>query len=158
VVQQILGRGAHGTVYLGCVEGTLELVAVKSVPVDGATPAELDAIEHEIRMTKGLRHPNIVRYLGTETCRGGLHIFLEYAPGGSLRQLLQARHHAPLPEPVAALYTAQVLCGLAYLHAHGITHRDIKGANVLLASEGHCKLADFGASKRVDAHSVVSGL
>jgi len=134
------------------------LVAVKSMPVDGASPADVEAIEHEIRMIKGLRHPNIVRYLGTETCPSGLHIFLEYAHGGSLRQLLQAQEHAPLAESVAATYTKQVLSGLAYLHAHGITHRDIKGANVLLASEGHCKLADFGASKRVEAHSVVSGL
>jgi serine/threonine protein kinase len=128
------------------------------MPIDGASPADVEAIEHEIRMIKGLRHPNIVRYLGTETCHSGLHIFLEYAHGGSLRQLLQAKEHAPLPESVAATYTRQVLSGLAYLHAHGITHRDIKGANVLLASEGHCKLADFGASKRVEAHSVVSGL
>ena len=134
------------------------MVAVKSVPTDGLDPNDLEAIEHEIRMIKGLSHPNIVRYLGTENRKHTLNIFLEYAPGGSLRQLLQERGSAPLDEALAAQYAFQILSGLDYLHGAGIAHRDIKGANVLLAAEGHCKLADFGASKRVEANSIVSGL
>lgn len=81
---------------------------------------------------------------------------MEYAPGGSLRQLLQ--EVGPLSEQASARYAKQILLGLNYLHQNAIAHRDIKGANVLLAAEGHCKLADFGASKRVEANSIVSGL
>ena len=53
---QILGRGAHGTVYLGRIEDTHELVAVKCVQTGGMEAADLEAIEHEIRMIKGLRY------------------------------------------------------------------------------------------------------
>ena len=71
-------------------------------------------------------------------------------------QLLQ--EHGALPEPVAGRYTYQILLGLEYLHNRGIAHRDIKGANVLIGADGQCKLADFGASKSVEASSIVSGL
>mmetsp|Transcript_48394 Transcript_48394/g.65875 ORF Transcript_48394/g.65875 Transcript_48394/m.65875 type:complete len:563 (-) Transcript_48394:935-2623(-) len=153
---KILGRGAHGTVYLGRIEKNGQYIAVKSVHTEGMNNADLDAIEHEIRMIRSLQHTNIVRYLGTEKRRHTLNIFLEYAAGGCLRQLLQ--EHGRLSEETTALFSHQILRGLDYLHSNGIAHRDIKGANVLLAAEGHCKLADFGASKRVEANSLVSGL
>lgn len=123
---KIIGRGAHGTVYLGRVDETHELVAVKSVQTDGISAIDLDAIEHEIRIIKGLSHPNIVRYLGTESRKNNLNIFLEYAPGGSVRQLLVERGRG-LEEATVALYTSQILHGLAYLHENRIAHRDIKG-------------------------------
>mmetsp|Transcript_40217 Transcript_40217/g.51795 ORF Transcript_40217/g.51795 Transcript_40217/m.51795 type:complete len:373 (+) Transcript_40217:58-1176(+) len=166
---KILGRGAHGTVYLARVVESDELVAVKCIQTDGIDAGDLEQIENEIRMIKGLCHPNIVQYLGTENRRHHLNIFLEYAPGGSLRQLMQ--DVGALEESIAANFTFQVLLGLAYLHSNGIAHRDIKGANVLLCEEykeikdkggtfrtDMCKLADFGASKRVEAKSIVSGL
>ena len=153
---KVLGRGAHGTVYLGRVEHNRKLVAVKSVNTDGMDTSDLDAIQHEIDLMRQLKHTNLVGYLGTEQRRHNLNIFLEYAQGGSLRQLLQ--EEGALEEGRAARYTYQILLGLEYLHARGIAHRDIKGANVLLGADGQCKLADFGASKKVEASSIVSGL
>lgn len=50
-----------------------------------------------------------------------------------------------LDESVIRVYTRQLLLGLEYLHGNGIAHRDIKGANVLVANDGTIKLADFGA-------------
>lgn len=55
-----------------------------------------------------------------------------------------------MDEPLVAVYTRQILEGLAYLHAKKIIHRDIKGANILVNELGICKLADFGASRQLD--------
>ena len=110
-----------------------------------------------MQLLKGLSHPNIVRYLGTESTDQHLNIFLEYAPGGSLRQQLN-ENWGPLPQNRAAECTYQILSGLAYLHEKKIFHRDIKGANVLVAANGRMQLTDFGASKRMGHESIVSGL
>jgi serine/threonine protein kinase len=53
-----------------------------------------------------------------------------------------------LSEELAAYYIKQVLIGLAYLHAQGVVHRDIKGANLLMTKQGVVKLADFGVAAR----------
>jgi len=55
---------------------------------------------------------------------------------------------------VIRVYTRQLLLGLEVLHRNGIAHRDIKGANVLVANDGTVKLADFGASKRMSNASL----
>ena len=52
-------------------------------------------------------------------------------------------------EPLIRLYTRQIVEGVSYLHAMGIIHRDIKGANILVDADGIVKLADFGASKQL---------
>lgn len=53
-------------------------------------------------------------------------------------------------ETVIKIYARQILQGLQYLHAHKIMHRDIKGANILVDNTGLVKLADFGASKKIE--------
>lgn len=95
---------------------------------------ELRSLENEINLLRSLRHPNIVRYIGTETTPTSLSIFLEYIPGGSLKSLIEK--FGMLGESVARSYTRQLLLGLEYLHRNGIAHRDIKGANCLVCNDG----------------------
>ena len=59
------------------------------------------------------------------------------------------RDIGPMNEILARKYTRQILEGVAYLHDNRIVHRDVKGANILRDSFGNVKLADFGASKRL---------
>lgn len=142
---EMLGQGAFGVVYLGLNIDTGELMAVKQMATEEVSKRELSSLENEIHLLRNLRHPNIVRYIGTELNPESMSIFLEYVPGGSLKALIDK--FGQLEESVAKSYTRQLLIGLEYLHRHGIAHRDIKGANCLVGNDGVIKLADFGNSK-----------
>ena len=111
----------------------------------------VDELANEIQLMRDYAHPNIVGYLGAEVdeVRGVVNIFQEWVPGGSLAHLL--KRFGAFNEHVVANYTRQILSGLHFLHGNGIIHRDIKGGNVLVDEAGSVKLADFGASTKVNA-------
>ena len=69
---------------------------------------------------------------------------MDYCDRGSLRQLLD--NHGPLSESLIAETAESILKALEYLHKQGISHRDLKGANVLVDDEGKVKLGDFGVA------------
>ncbi|KAK1582437.1 hypothetical protein Q3G72_014963 [Acer saccharum] len=158
---ELIGCGAFGRVYMGMNLDSGELLAVKQVLIaaNGASKEKAQAhvkeLEEEVKLLKDLSHPNIVRYLGTVREEESLNILLEFVPGGSISSLLGK--FGPFPEAVVRAYTKQLLLGLEYLHNHGIMHRDIKGANILVDNKGCIKLADFGASKQVVELATISG-
>lgn len=138
-------------VYLGLNLDSGELIAVKQVELVGDVTMhvpELAALQHEISVMRTLNNENIVRYLGSSIEENVFNIFLEYVPGGSIASLI--RKFSKLNEKIIRLYTKQILLGLEYLHSHQIIHRDIKGANILVDNKGVIKLADFGASRRLE--------
>ncbi|CAH8348946.1 unnamed protein product [Eruca vesicaria subsp. sativa] len=118
--------------------------------------------QQEIDLLKNLNHKNIVKYLGSWKTKTDLHIILEYVENGSLANNVNPKKFGPFPESLVAVYIAQVLEGLVYLHEQGVIHRDIKGANILTTKEGLVKLADFGVATKlneaeVTTHSSVVG-
>jgi serine/threonine protein kinase len=153
---KIVGRGGSSVVYQAKIKRTGEYIAAKEIPIDGLTKDQVLAIEGEVETMKNLNHSSIVNYLGTRRYSNHFYIFMEYADMGSLRQFYQK--HGALSECHAAYCVKQILLGLNYLHSNGIAHRDVKGANVLMTRKGEMKLADFGASKRFDSASLISGL
>lgn len=145
---ELIGSGAFGKVYMGLNEQTGSIMAVKELIFAEGDAQDIQVIQSEIDLLSSLSHENIVTYLGTEcTPRNVLYIFTEWVPGGSLQQL--QKKFGTLSESVVVQYTAQILKGLAYLHANHVIHRDIKAANVLVDDRGTIKLTDFGASKRI---------
>ncbi|GMH44844.1 hypothetical protein BSKO_12796 [Bryopsis sp. KO-2023] len=154
---ELIGAGAYGRVYLGLNENTGRLMAVKQVPMPNdesskaskAKVAEhVQGLEAEVGVLKEFKHPNIVRYLGTELDGDNLNIFLEYVAGGSVASLLSK--FGTFQENLIRVFTRQILTGLEFLHQNKIAHRDIKGGNILVDHVGVVKLADFGASKTIE--------
>jgi mitogen-activated protein kinase kinase kinase ANP1 len=147
----LLGTGSFGRVIFGLNTETGEVMAVKQVALSDLKNSNMmesiKALELEIEILSGLKHKNIVRYIGTTKDSQYFNIFLEYEAGGSIAELI--KKYGQFTETLIRVYAKQILEGLEYLHAHNVIHRDIKGPNVLVDSNGVCKLADFGGAKRI---------
>jgi serine/threonine protein kinase len=153
----MIGKGSFAEVFECLNLNTGELLAVKSVKIHGDLAKMLsyiDSLKKEISVLKSLSHPNIVKYYTTDFTETKdqqntiVDIVLEYVSGGSVKELIEK--FGRLDERITAGYVRQILDGLCYLHFHGIVHRDVKGANVLLDASGRIKLTDFGCSKKID--------
>jgi serine/threonine protein kinase len=114
---------------------------------------ELDDFHAEIDMLKQLSHPNIVQFLGISQLAEqnnprDVLLITEYLPHGSLEDVLQSNLEATPPNLLSIHkvlhYAMQMARGINWLHHHGIVHRDLKSANVLIGDNGVLKLADFG--------------
>ncbi|KAJ1284964.1 hypothetical protein BS78_03G245000 [Paspalum vaginatum] len=143
-----LGRGASGAVVsLASDAASGELFAVKS-----AGAAHAAALRREQRVLSGLSSPHVVRCVGgAEAADGSYRLVLEYAPGGSLADAVARNGGAGLGERAARACAADLLRGLAYLHARAVVHGDVKPANVVLGADGRAKLADFGCARALGA-------
>ncbi|GAB2279171.1 hypothetical protein Dimus_013824 [Dionaea muscipula] len=153
---ELLGRGSFGHVYKGFNSEAGEMCAIKEVKIVGDDQIGRESfkqLNQEINLLSQLKHPNIVRYYGSELGEEALSVYLEYVSGGSIHKLLQ--QYGPFKEPVIKNYTRQILSGLAYLHTRKTVHRDIKGANILVETSGVIKLADFGMAKHITSCSSV---
>jgi serine/threonine protein kinase len=136
-------------VYRAVHSVTGQTVAIKTFSAASLPQEELRSIEGEVNLMQKLDHPNIVKYIDTIRTQETLNIIIEFVERGSLSSL-RKKSDGALPESLIALYTAQVLEGLSYLHEQGVVHRDIKGANILLAKDNVIKLADFGVATQLD--------
>ena len=109
----------------------------------------VEALTKEIELLQNLKHENIVEYIGSSNEDGFLNIFLEYVPGGSISQMLSS--YGPLEESLIRSFVKQILVGISYLHRKNVIHRDIKGANILIDTQGIVKITDFGISTKLSA-------
>ncbi|GKT36607.1 Serine/threonine-protein kinase pakC [Aduncisulcus paluster] len=142
-----VGHGAAGVVYRGKRKADGEIIAIKSVKLGGETP--FDALVQEITLQQACKHENIVKiYQSYFEQRGRsqrLHIEMELMPKGSIYSFL-TKYGTPgfTDEAVIAGILKSVLKALIYLHSLHRVHRDVKSDNVLVGTDGTCKLADFG--------------
>ena len=139
LVQQ-LGSGSFGEVWLAVELASNLQVALKMGQV--TQPGVLERAQREMRISRQLDHPNLLRASTIEQEGAYLYLVFPYAEGGSLRQKLDRR--APLPVHEVVATAIAVAEGLAYLHKHDLVHRDVHPGNILYTRDGVVKLADFG--------------
>jgi serine/threonine protein kinase len=148
-----LGRGAFGRVYKAFDNATGQYLAVKECDVPHNT-GTIFTLKAEFDTLAGLKHPHIVSVLFFEldTANEVGRIYMEWLPGGSLGSVAKSVGGI-VHEAAIRAYMRDALSGLAYLHEHGIVHRDVKPANLLLGPDGRAKLSDFGTRKLVGTSS-----
>lgn len=148
-IRRMVGRGASGTVYEAWDEQNERQVALKTIHVADRDDTEIaDAVERFRRSAEAarpLRHPNIVAVLDVGSHGDTEFVVMEFIDGQPLKAMLDRKHVIPPALSVAIM--RQVLEGLAYSHAHGVIHLDIKPANILLLPDGGVKITDFGIAR-----------
>ncbi|WP_424184983.1 protein kinase domain-containing protein [Actinokineospora sp. G85] len=146
---RLVAQGGEGSVYRARQEGLDRDVAIKVLQaVDAATLARFRR-ELEITVRLGRQHPHIVTVLATGTVAGGRPcIVMEFHDLGSLHDQLRERGPLPVAEVVAA--GTAVADALAFAHAQGFLHRDVKPQNILLLPTSYV-LTDFGIARGADA-------
>jgi serine/threonine protein kinase len=145
-IDAIAGRGGMGVVYRA-TDMTLDRgVALKLLAPDLARDRVFRArFERECRLAAALDHPNVVQIFHAGEEQGALYLTMRYIDGTDLRSVLAEEERL---EPArAAAITAQVAAALGEAHRRGLVHRDVKPANVLLATRDNTEqafLTDFG--------------
>jgi predicted Ser/Thr protein kinase len=143
-IDRELGRGGMGIVYLAREVHLDRLVAIKLLPPERATtPGLRERFLREARLAAKLSHPNIIPIHSVEDAGEFVFFVMAYVEGETLAQRVLTR--GPLPSAEGARVIREVAWALAYAHAQGVVHRDIKPDNVLLeGAAGRVLVADFG--------------
>ncbi len=152
-----IGRGAMGVVYLVELPGDLEPLAMKFLPgLYTARERTRSRFLREAETLKKLDHPNVVAIREAGEMAGSPYYVMDYISGKSFDRIIESwrmeREDLVRRDPaVIAGLIARVARGLAYIHSHGIIHRDVKPSNILLDESGTPRLADFGLARDKDA-------
>lgn len=152
-VERLIGRGGMSTVYAAKDTALGRTVALKIF--SSVARGDFDRQSAEIGVLAGLSHPGLVTlYDAFETQDGEGVIVLEFVDGPDLRQRLR---EGPLEPGAVRLLGRSIADALAYVHGHGVVHRDVTPANILLPGERThgslpvAKLTDFGIARIVDS-------
>ncbi|XP_032808824.2 serine/threonine-protein kinase 3-like isoform X2 [Petromyzon marinus] len=145
-VLEKLGEGSYGSVYKAIHKESGQVMAIKQVPVE----SELQEIIKEISIMQQCDSPYVVKYYGSYFKDTDLWIVMEFCGAGSVSDIIRLRNKT-LREDEIATVLKSTLKGLEYLHFMRKIHRDIKAGNILLNTDGHSKLADFGVAGQLTA-------
>lgn len=157
-IEAVAGRGGMGVVYRARDRELDRPVAVKVIAPELAQDAGFRTrFEREARVSAQLDHPNVVPVFDAGDDDGRLYIAMRWVEGTDLGRLIAER--GPLEPGDAAELVAQAASALDAAHAHGLVHRDVKPANLLIpaAAPWHVYLTDFGLAKRDGSSAGVTG-
>lgn len=143
-----LGKGGMGVVFRARdreLDEEVALKVLKGVGEGEGPSAQVDRLRQEIKLARVITHPNVVRAFDFGESGGSRFLTMEYVPGTTLREVIDARGGLQL---TPALQIAKQVCrGLAAVHKAGIIHGDLKPQNVMVMGNGVAKLMDFGVAR-----------
>jgi serine/threonine protein kinase len=154
VLDRELGGGGMSHVFLAHEQALGRQVVVKVLLPELAAGVNIDRFRREIQLAAQLQHPHIVPLLSAGEAEGLPYFIMPYVTGESLRAKVGREGELPVAETVRIL--RDVVSALAYAHARGVVHRDVKPDNVLL-SGGVAVVTDFGVAKAVSVSSEDTG-
>jgi len=149
-VEHMLGQGGMGAVYSALDLELAEQVALKVLNQPSQSSSQLARFRQELKLTRRLAHPNIVRVHDLGVHGGQRFITMELLEGTELRQLIEKGME--LADTQHCML--QVAAGLDAAHAEGVVHRDIKPENLFITTEGVVKVMDFGIARSTAGDSV----
>uniref|UniRef100_A0A8C2J751 non-specific serine/threonine protein kinase n=1 Tax=Cyprinus carpio TaxID=7962 RepID=A0A8C2J751_CYPCA len=151
---ETIGKGTYGKVYKVVSKKDGSQAAVKVLDPINDVDEEIEAEYNILRSLSN--HPNVVKFFGMfyksdELSGGQLWLVLELCNGGSVTDLIKGllMRGKRLEEPIISYILYGALLGLQHLHNNRIIHRDVKGNNILLTTDGGVKLVDFGVSAQL---------
>jgi eukaryotic-like serine/threonine-protein kinase len=140
-----LGAGGMGEVYLAHDTRLERTVALKILPAEvAADPERMRRFEQEAKAAAALNHPNVAHIYEIGEDEGVRFLAMEYVEGQTLSDLIRDRQ---LDVRAILDISIQVTDALEEAHSRGITHRDVKPANIMLTSRSRAKVLDFGLAK-----------
>ena len=143
---RVVGQGAFGKVFQVRKRDTGEVFAMKVMRKDRIIERDHgEYVRAERDALTAVVHPYIVTLRYSFQTPTKLYLVLDFINGGHL--FFQLYRAGIFDEPLAKLYTAELVLAVTHLHSLGFVHRDLKPENVLLDSEGHVKVTDFGLAK-----------
>jgi eukaryotic-like serine/threonine-protein kinase len=143
-IENILGEGGMGQVFLGRDTRLNRPVAIKFLSQEFADESARRRFQQEAQTASALNHPHILTVLDVGEFEGRQYLVTEFVDRGTLRDWARAERRSWRQTVELLMGVAD---GLATAHQAGILHRDVKPENILVASSGYAKLADFGLAK-----------
>ncbi|MFL5582780.1 MAG: serine/threonine-protein kinase, partial [Gemmatimonadaceae bacterium] len=157
-LERELSGGGMSRVFVAVEERLRRRVVVKVLPPELAAGVNAERFRREIQLAAQLHHPHIVPLLSAGESGNILYYTMPFIEGESLRSALRKRGRLAVGEVARVLH--DVVDALAYAHARGVVHRDIKPDNVLLSGK-HAVVTDFGVAKALGSalvHNTASGV
>jgi predicted ATPase len=143
ILQDELGSGGMGTVYLGADTATDQIVAIKALKSELAQPEMIERFRREGEALRDLNHPNIVKMLDMFEYNEQHYLVMEYVAGNDLAKRLAQE---TLELELILKLSIDLADALTRAHKLGIVHRDLKPANVLIGEDDVLRLTDFGVA------------
>jgi eukaryotic-like serine/threonine-protein kinase len=151
-----IGKGGMAIVYRAIDTRTGHSVAIKVLRPEFNQDEEfLNRFQREAEAASKVSHHNIVNLLDVGMDGDSRYLVMEYVQGKTLKEVI--RQKGKLPYTTAAQIAIRILSALQHTHKNGIIHRDIKPQNILVQSEGHIKVADFGIARMANSSTLTKG-